>query len=333
MNIINLSEMGVNWCWLKDEFARTDLQWKHFTSQSIKFSSIVPKSALLARGISAWQAVHQAKKNPSLIVSHGPRPAMCAGSVARILQPDLPHLVYSFNFTNLPTGLQRKVMAKAFQQPKRFVCFSTVEARLYAEYFDIPIDKIYMLHWGVHAPEKNFTDPAIVIGDYICAIGSQGRDYATLFAAMKKLPNIKLVSVCKTDNIRDLKVPSNVEIRTNVPLIEANNILANSAFMVLPLRDSQVPCGHVTLVSAMFFQKALVITNSEGVHDYIKANETGVFCEPQNPSDLAEKIQLLWGDKAKRENIANNGSCFANTHCTEKTVVDYFRRFLNQMPC
>jgi Glycosyl transferases group 1 len=330
LNIINLSEMGANWCWLKEEFKQADLHWQHTTSQSIVLPRFLPQTTL-ARGVSAWQAVQQAQKSNSLIVSHGPRPAMYAGLFAQLQKPDLPHLVYSFNFTNLPTGLQRKAMAKAYQQPQRFVSFSSVERQLYADYFDIPIEKIDMLHWAVHAPTINTAEAPIIAGDYLCAIGSQGRDYATLFAAMQKLPNIKLVAVCNTESIRDLSVPSNVEIRTNIPLKDANNILANSLLMALPLRDSQVPCGHVTLVSGMFYQKAMVVTNSRGVHDYIQADETGVFCEPKNPDDLADKIQMLWEDKTKRAHIAQTALRFAHTHCTEKTVVKYFSHYLSNL--
>jgi hypothetical protein len=331
LDIINLSEMGTAWCWLKDEFQQSHLNWQHFTSQSIRLPRFLPQKNTLARGLSAWQAVQKAQKSASLIVSHGPRPAMYASGFAKLLQPDLPHLVYSFNFTQLPTGLQHKAMVKAYQQPQRFVSFSTLETLLYADYFDIPIEKIDMLHWSVHSPSIQTRETPLIHGDYICAIGSQGRDYATLFAAMQKLPNIKLVTVCNPDSIRDLTIPSNVEIRTNIPLADANHILANSLFMALPLRDSQVPCGHVTLVSGMFYQKAMVVTNSAGVHDYIKAEETGVFCEPKNPDDLTEKIQMLWDDQAKRNRIAQNGLRFAQTHCTEKTVINYFSNYLNTL--
>jgi glycosyltransferase involved in cell wall biosynthesis len=331
VDIINLSEMGANWCWLKDEFQKSHLNWQHFTSQSIHLPIYLPKKTTLVRGISAWQAVQQAQKSNSLIVSHGPRPAMYAGGFAKILKPSLPHLVYSFNFTQLPTGMQHKAMVKAYQQPQRFVSFSTLETQLYADYFDIPIEKIDMLHWSVHAPIIQVKKTPLIEGEYICAIGSQGRDYATLFAAIQKLPEIKLVAVCNQDSIRDLLIPSNVEIRTNIPLADANHILANSMFMVLPLRDSQVPCGHVTLVSCMFLKKAMVVTNSAGVHDYIKADDTGVFCEPKNPDDLAKKIQMLWDDQDKRKRIALNGLGFAQTHCSEKTVINYFSDYLNNL--
>lgn len=329
MKVINISDLDPNWCWLRDEFENTRQEWMHYSNQSLSLPKIIPKKESITRLIAATQAIKQAKGG-ALLVSHGPRPAMYVGNLARILRPDLPHLAYSFNFTHLPQGAQRSLMVRAYQQPIKLVTYSTVERELYANYFDIPIERIDMLHWAVHAPKIDLSQQPIETSRYICALGSQGRDYQTLFTAMQKLPNIKLVMVASPDSIKDLVVPNNVKVHTNIPLAQAHNILAHSQFMVLPLRDSQVPCGHVTIVSGMFFKKAILVTNSLGVHDYITNKKTGLFCEPKNPNDLAQKIESLWDDATLAKTLSETGFQFANTHCTEKTVINYFTHFIQQ---
>jgi glycosyltransferase involved in cell wall biosynthesis len=330
MKIVNLSDLSPEWNWLASEFKLQSQDWKHYSSLSINLPSLIPKKDSISRVIAAIQAVNACKKNSSILVSHGPRPAMYAGNLAGLIKPNLLHLVYSFNFTDLPTGKQRQLMAKAYQQPTKFVSYSTVEQTLYADYFDIPIEKIDMLHWAVHVPKIDLLEKPIETGSYICALGSQGRDYKTLFAAMKKLPNIKLILVASPDSIKDLVVPNNVKMYTNIPLSQAHNILTHSQFMVLPLRDSQVPCGHVTIVSGMFFKKAILVTNSQGVHDYITDEKTGLFFEPKNADDLAKKIESLWDDTRRTASLSEAGFTFANTHCTEKTAVNYFTHFIQQ---
>ncbi len=330
MNVINLSDLSTSWNWLRDEFKHTDDEWHHYSSLAVSLPSFLPKKESIARVIAATKAVNLARKKPAVLVSHGPRPALYAGNLAKVACPDTPHLVYSFNLTNLPNGKQHSWMTRAFQQPTKFVSYSTVERKLYADYFDIPIEKIDMLHWAVHAPKVDLSEAPLESGRYICALGSQGRDYATLIAAMKKLPNIKLVLVASPDSITGLSIPDNVKIYTNIPLAQANNILAHSAFMVLPLRDSQVPCGHVTIVSGMFFNKAIVVTNSLGVQDYIFDHKTGLFCEPKNADDLSEKIQALWDDPAKNTQLSAAGLAFAHEYCTEKTAINYFADFLKK---
>lgn len=330
MDIVNLSELDPKWCWLRDEFKQSSHQWHHFSSAESSLPNWLPKKQSIERVIKAFRAVHHAKQQPSLLVSHGPRPAYYGARMARLLQPSLPHLVYSFNFTNLPTGYQHKAMAKAYQQPDRFVVYSNLEKKLYADYFSIAPERIDMLHWSVHAPSVPCDEAQIEQGDYICALGSQGRDYETLFAAMRALPHIRLVVVATADSVKQLSVPENVTVHTHIPLAHAHNILTHSRFMVVPLRDSQVPCGHVTIVSGMFFQKAMLVTNSEGVHDYIQDRATGLFFAPKETRDLAEKIQELWDDRTLTQQLATTGYAFAQTHCSEKNIVSYFSNYLIQ---
>lgn len=333
MNIINLSDLDTNWNWLRDEFTYRNDKWNHYSSLAIKLPTFIPKKDSIARIVAAGSAVKLARKKPSVLVSHGPRPALYAGNLAKIICSDIPHLVYSFNFTNLPQRAQRSLMASAFKQPTKFVTYSSVERQLYADYFNIPIEKIDMLHWAVHAPKVDLTEAPIETGRYICALGSQGRDYATLINAMKKLLNIKLVLVASADSLQGLTVPNNVKVYSNISLSNAHNILAHSAFMVLPLRDAKVPCGHVTIVSGMFFKKAILVTNSLGVHDYIRDNETGLFFEPKNPDDLAYKIEALWDNQSNVDGpntkaLSEAGFAFAIKNCTEKTAINYFESFL-----
>ncbi len=46
-----------------------------------------------------------------------------------------------------------------------------------------------------------------------------------------------------------------------------------------------MPCGHVTLVSAMHLGKAFVISNSSGVKDYVQHGENAIVCEAFSPDD------------------------------------------------
>jgi len=332
LSIINLSELDPSWNWLANDINSPNLTWSHYSTKMVRVPQFLPKKELLRRVISAKDAVVFSKKHKSLVVSHGPRPTLYSVSLAKVLGASFPHLSYSFNFTNLPTGIQHKLMVNAFQQPTKFVVYSSMEKKLYSEYFDIDESRIDMLHWSVHEPNIDISAPPIESGEYICAVGSQGRDYEVLFSAMRKLKNIKLVLVATAESIQHLAVPDNVKVHTNIPLAHAHNIILHSKFMVLPLRDSQVPCGHVTIVSGMFFRKAMLVTNSEGVHDYIQDNITGQFFNPHDAQGLSAKIEALWNNQKEIEQLANSAYEFAKSNCTEKTVINYFQNFLNSLP-
>ncbi len=331
MKIINLSDFPTQWNWLAGEYNDSSLTWEHVSVQSYPSPHGLPKAQSIARLRAAWHAFNLANNSNGLLVSHGPRPALYSSTIASVRNKTLSHLVYSFNFTTLPKGLQHTLMTKAYQQPQKFVTYSTAEKQLYADYFDIPIERIDMIHWSVHRPKIDQNAPRMIEGNYICALGSQGRDFPTLFTAMKKLPSVQLVVVTHPQYLHGLEIPQNVTVLTNIPLNQALNVLLHSLLMVVPLRDNEVPCGHVTIVSGMFFGKPMVVTNSVGVHDYIQDGKTGLFCEAKNPDDLAQKIDMLLSSKALSTGLADSSLAFAETHCTEKTVLNYFNDFLKNL--
>lgn len=329
MKIINLSEFGITWNWLRDDLKDQNGGWVNVTTASIKMPRKLPLKDSLVRGATAVRAVAAAGFGKAILVSHGPRLSFYGAAVARAIRPNLPHLSCSFNFTDLPEGRNRKIMSTSYRQVTKFLTYSTVEREVYADYFDIPIEKIDMLHWGVHPPKIDLTRKSVESGPYICALGSQGRDYSTLFSAMRSLPKIKLVVVSDVHSVIGLAIPPNVKIHSNISRYTANNILMHSRFMVLPLRDSQVPCGHVTIVSGMFYNKAIIITNSRGVLDYIQDKKTGLFYEPRDVNALRLKIQFLWETPLEAQTLATAGLAFAEQHCTHHSIVEYFSHFRN----
>ena len=327
-HIINVSDLDPRWNWLENAFKQPDMAWQHFSSLSLKLPSYVPKRQSIARAYASLSGALKARTSNAVLVSHGPRPTMYASYFAGKICPDAPHLAFSFTFTELPTGKQVDVMRKAYRQPTRFVCYSNVEKNLYARYFDIPLEKIDMIHWSAHEPAHDPDEKPTESGRYICALGTQGRDYKTLFEAMRLLPNIKLIAVVTPEYIQGLSVPDNVIVRSNIPLNQAFNVLKFSEFMVLPLKSSEVPCGHSTIVSSMFFKKSILITNAVTVYDYIQDKKTGLFFEANNVVDLKEKIEMLWQDQSNTIAMNEAAYQFATNYCTEQSAIDYFQNFL-----
>jgi glycosyltransferase involved in cell wall biosynthesis len=283
------------------------------------------KAALAARHL-----VRNHRPGRSIIVSHGPRPALYVELLARPARDRAFHLVFSFNFTDLPTGARRTLMCKYFSRVDRFVVASTVEREVYSDYFQIAADRIDVLLWSIQPPLEEMSKPArFGDGPYICAIGSQARDYETLIDAVRRIPRIKLILVASPDSLPQATIPANVKVLTNVPLSDAMNVLAHSQFMVLPLRDSRVPCGHVTVVSAMHMGKAILATNSTGLQDYLIRDKNAEFFAPGNPEQLADQIERLSTQPSVLKRMGDSGLAFARENCTEDDAVRYFRRFLH----
>ena len=331
MKIVNLTEMDPQWTWLEHSFPeQQDWRWTHVSDLASTLGHWVPRRHTVTRIAAGWQAAGRLEGRDAVLVSHGPRPAMYGSVCAELRRRARRHLAFSFNFTDLPKGPARSLMASAFRHVDRFVVFSTMERHLYAAYFDLPLERFDMLHWGVQPAAVPPGSEPLVVGDYICAIGSQARDYAVLAEAMRELPAVKLVIVATPESVARLRFPDNVSVQTNIPRPDAMNILAFSRFMVLPLRDSEVPCGHVTLVSAMHMGKAILCTDSSGVSDYVRPAVTGRLMPPRDPASTALAIQAMYDDPTGTSHLGAEGRAFALAHCTEDNTVGYVRRYLTR---
>ncbi len=138
------------------------------------------------------------------------------------------------------------------------------------------------------------------------------------------------MAVLRPENVAGLTVPPNVRIHFNIPRGQAGNILAFSRFMVLPLAGSEVPCGHVTLVAAMYLKKAMIITNSKGVSDYVEDGVNSLLVPVADVEALAMRIRELWNAPARAEQMGIAGCEFATKNCSEEQTIDHVRRILHE---
>jgi glycosyltransferase involved in cell wall biosynthesis len=219
-------------------------------------------------------------------------------------------------------------MASAFAQVDRFIVYSTMERSLYADYFGIDPQRIDVVLWGVGPPLVDPADVPLERGDYICSVGGNARDYRTLFGAMARVPEVPLVAIARLANVAGLTVPPNVRLHFNIPFGHANNILAHSRFMVLPLTGSDVPCGHVTLVAAMHLKKAMIISNSTGVSDYLEDGVNGLSVPVGDVDALASRIRELWEDPRRSRQLGEAGNAFAIANCSESSIINHLKKVL-----
>ena len=283
----------------------------------------------LARVRGSFEAVQMARRTGArAIVPHGPTLAAWCALFSRIFGLKIPILAHTFNFTTLPSLAKRIVFTFALSRVDRFVVFSTMERELYARAFKLPTDRFDVVYWGVRPPEVEKPSIPFENGDYISAIGGNARDYRTLLEAARILPDIRFVLVVRPGSLRGLNPPSNVTVHTSLPLGTTMNVLLHSRFMVLPLSGSEVPCGHVTLVAAMHLGKALVITDSSGVGDYVRDGDNALTVPPGSVEKLAAATRQLWENPALCVRLGENGRRFASLECNEERTAEHFLGWL-----
>jgi glycosyltransferase involved in cell wall biosynthesis len=309
-----------DWKWFAPTFANDPIDWQFYYSIPKGFLEELIRSPNLAMIRTCREAVITAKQRQAdLLITFDPRVSFWCAVFAQRLDVQIKHIAFAFNFPELPRGLKRRWMISAFQNISQFITYSTLEKQLYHDYFGIPLDRIQVRFWAVGVPKVE-PETSLEVRDYICAVGGNGRDYRTLMAAMKQLPDIPLVIVVRPDNLKGLFIPPNVKVLVNISKGNAMNIIAHSRFMVLPLKGSQIPCGHVTLVAAMHLGKGFIITNSEGVSDYVIHDRNALTCEAFSPDALAQTIRQLWNDPDKCKKLGHSAKQFAQQYCSEESA-------------
>ena len=309
-----------------------ELRWMHFSaSDPLNIPRFSRNSQLLR--ISACHRAARAAKDcgAAIVVTHGPRISFLVQHFLNFYGYRGSHLAFTFNYPKLPTGLKAIVHHRGFKAIDRFVVFSTIEQRMYHEYFDIPLDRVEFIHWGVKPPELDPPDRPLVSGEYLCALGGNSRDYRTFIESLKRLPEVNVVMVVRPENLVGLDLPPNVRVMTNIPFARAMNILAFSKFMALPLAGSDVPCGHVTLVNAMHLGKAFAITRSAGITDYIREGENALMFSAKSVDEMTDVLRRMWYDPGLCARLGSAGRAFAAEYCTESHTFTALTRIFRQL--
>jgi glycosyltransferase involved in cell wall biosynthesis len=157
----------------------------------------------------------------------------------------------------------------------------------------------------------------------ICSVGLEFRDYGTLLKAVAELPDVKL----KIDpsspwslhhsELGHLKVPPNVEI-CHMELGSVRRLYAESAVVVIPLRDNPIGAGTTTLVEVMSMGKPAIVTkskdNSFAGRRGIVDGDNVVMVDVGDVGGLRCAIDLLIGNQELRERIGANARNWANKH-------------------
>jgi glycosyltransferase involved in cell wall biosynthesis len=311
-----------NWRWIERSLSASEFRFKFISCAPQSWLEAHFKILNLSRLRGCFQAVREAHREQALLlVTHGPALAAWCGAFGFFYGLRSCLLAHSFNFTSLPGKLKTIMFKLCLRRADRIVTFSNVERELYSRAFQLSKDRFDFVYWGVKEPVTSDRNEQ---GDYVSSIGGNARDYATLMEAARRLPYIPFIVVGRPENFIELNIPQNVKTHVNTPLDFAMSTMKHSRFTVLPLIGSEVPCGHVTLVAAMHLGKAIIVTDSSGVEDYVMGANSALVCPVKDPEAMSKSILKLWEDSILCAALGESGKAFAIANCSEQSIVDHF---------
>ena len=318
------------WNWYASD-CQDQVRWIFYNEDPKSLLETTIHRPKLSRIFGAFRCVRGAIRERAVaIAAHSQVGTMWCAIALRLLRVPTPLLSFSFHFSELPTGIRRALLRWALVRVERFTVHSEPERARYSAHFGIPITRFDLVRWGVRASNVEFDTPSPVTGRYICALGKDGRDYVTLLNAMRQLPETKLVVVAQPYNLVGVDIPDNVSVFYDIPIDVAIGILKGSQFMVLPLKNDDTSCGHITIVSAMFCRKAIVGTSSSGIADYFPSGYDSPKVPARDVDGWVKALRSMINNPDRVEKCASMGEEFAHSYCSHaeacKNTLAIFRK-------
>ena len=134
----------------------------------------------------------------------------------------------------------------------------------------------------------------------LVAIGQdRGRDYATLFSAIKGT-DLTLDLVCRPENLADLEVPANVRMHGLIPHEQYRSMLRRTKVMAVPTRVLSYPTGSSVALEASASGCCVVATDTPAMADYVADGEAGVLVPPGDVASWRETLLELRSNDTHR---------------------------------
>jgi len=176
-----------------------------------------------------------------------------------------------------------------------------------------PAKRVHVIPLGL---DHRFFSPLADVeqrAGFVMSLGEiRTRDYATLFQAVDGMPLKLLVAASGSWYARE----KNTELQTSVPdgvtiagrfsRAELKRLYAQSQFIVLPLYDMPFSAGATALLEAMCMGRAVIISRSQGILDYVIEGETGILVNPGDAVEMREAIQDLLAHPEKAHRLGQN---------------------------
>ncbi len=213
----------------------------------------------------------------------------------------------------LSTGKKQLFFSKLNVQRRMDTIFVYAEAqkKWAVTRLKIAPEKISLIPFHADASFYRPVADAGVNPNQICAAGLEWRDYPTLIDAVETMPDleVKLAAASpwsKHENETEHRtLPPNVDAR-RYSYADLRHLYAGSAFVVVPLKETDFQAGVTTILEAMAMGKAVVATRTTGQTDVITDGENGLSVAPGDTAGWREAIACLRGDNVLRERLGRN---------------------------
>lgn len=189
------------------------------------------------------------------------------------------------------------------------------------DHLGIPFHKLDLIPFQV---DDHFFRPlpgVPVLDNQICAAGLEWRDYPTLIEAVTPMSDlsVKLAAASpwskSANDTEHRALPVHVDAR-RYDYDGLRTLYAQSAFVVVPLKETDFQAGITTILEAMAMGKAVIATRTLGQTDVLIEGVTGLTVPPGDPAAWQRAITRLREDPALCARLGRNARRWIEEHAT-----------------
>jgi glycosyltransferase involved in cell wall biosynthesis len=180
------------------------------------------------------------------------------------------------------------------------ICLNAVQRQLLIEQIGLDPDRVVLFHTWIDHRFFQPLDEQSEAGDYILSVGMEGRDYDTLQAAARLAGRpVRIVTSgwspgAGSTTVAGVSEQGNLTVLRGLSYLQLRDLYAGARFVVVPLRSACYAAGVTGILEAMAMGKAVVVSASPGVMDYVENGVTGRIVPVGDPRALAAAITDCW---------------------------------------
>ena len=214
------------------------------------------------------------------------------------------------------------------------ICVSRAQKKILVEELGFPAGRVTALFNPIDEKYFNASDiPATNDkGDYVFSCGLENRNYSLLCQAAALLPYPFRVAASGFMSLSGFQeharpdVPPNMILEPRLSFDDLKQTYAHAKFVVVPVNDVPYAAGVTGLLEAMAMGKALIVTASSGIEEYIRPGLSALVVPPE-PAALADAIRTLWKNSARCAEMGRHNRAWVETemnidsYCEKVTTI------------
>jgi glycosyltransferase involved in cell wall biosynthesis len=268
--------------------------------RSRKHSGLSAWADFFKQGNAAWSAALKTEGRRGIITAFPPLPVITGLRKRASFISDIPIVAWTFNLGQVYPGMRQHLSRVALARVNRFVVHSRAEIATYSEWLDLPPERFEFVPFETPIREVKLEED--LSEPFILSMGSAQRDYRLLFQVMAELKHPTLV-IAGPHAVAGLTPPPNVTVKSGLTPDQCFELVQRARFSVIPVANRSTASGQVTLLDAMMYGRAAIITECPASVDYVVHGKDALLVRHGDHDDMKAAIQRLWEDAPLRRSL------------------------------